>query len=189
MPSQIDMLHDALVQGPVLQTVSEAAPAKWFAIQTRARHEKKVDAQLQEKGIEAFLPLCSQLHQWSDRQRLVHQPLFAGYVFVHVSELPEIRHSVLTTSGVCWFVGNSGRGESIPDKEIQDVQIIMNSTLPYAPFPFLRIGQKVRIRGGCLDGLEGILVSKDSERNVVVSVELVRRSVAVRINGFDLEKA
>jgi len=163
--------------------------ANWFALQTRARHEKKVDAQLAKKGIEVFLPLCSQMHKWSDRQRLVHQPLFSGYVFVYIGASPDVRKSVLTTSGVCWLVGNGGVGLPIPEKEIQDLQKILNSSLPYSPFPFLRVGQRVRIRGGCLEGVEGILLSKDTDRTVVVSVELVRRSVAVRINGYDLEKA
>jgi len=161
---------------------------KWFAIQTRARHEKKVDSQLHEKGIDSFLPLLSQMHQWSDRQRLVHQPLFSGYVFVHIADAPLARKPVLSTSGVCWFVGDRGMGIPIPDKQIQDVQAVLNSAVPFAPFPFLRVGQRVRIRGGCLDGIEGILVSKDSDRSVIVSIELVRRSLAVRINGYDLEE-
>lgn len=168
---------------------SAIGEAKWFAVQTRARHEKKVDAQLQERGIEAFLPLSSEKHQWSDRQKLVHQPLFSGYLFVHIADSPEVRQSVLTTSGVCWFVGNRGMGIPIPDKQIQDVRTILRCSVPYSPFPFIRVGQRVRIRGGCLDGIEGILISKDSNQTVVVSVELVRRSLAVHINGYDLEVA
>jgi transcription antitermination factor NusG len=166
-----------------------AQELKWFAIQTRARHEKKVDNQLREKRIDSFLPLLSQMHQWSDRQRLVHQPLFSGYVFVHIADAPPARSSVLSTSGVCWFVGNRGMGIPIPDKQIQDVQAVLSSSVPFSPFPFMRVGQRVRIRGGCLEGIEGILVSKDADRSVVVSIELVRRSLAVRINGYDLEEA
>lgn len=162
--------------------------AKWFAIQTRPRHEKKVDAQLQGKGIESYLPLWSEMHRWSDRQRLVHQPLFSSYVFVRIADSPQERSSVLSTSGVCWFVGNRGMGLPIPSKQIQDIQTILSSAVPFTPFPFVRIGQRVRIRGGCLDGIEGILVSKDSEQSVVVSVELVRRSLAVRLNGYDIEE-
>src|ERR1700733_12914219 len=93
-----------------------AGELKWFAIQTRARHEKKVDTQLREKRIDSFLPLLSQMHQWSDRQRLFPQPLFSGYVFVHIADAPLARTSVLSTSGVCWFVGNRGMGLPIPDK-------------------------------------------------------------------------
>jgi transcription antitermination factor NusG len=163
--------------------------ARWYAVQTRARHEKKVDTQLREKGIEAFLPLWSEMHQWSDRQRLVHQPLFSGYVFVHIAETPLERKNVLSTPGVCWFVGNRGMGLPIPDKQIQDVQTVLSSEVPFSPFPFIHVGQRVRIRGGCLDGIEGILIAKESDRTVVVSVELVRRSLAVHINGYDLEEA
>lgn len=182
------------------QTVCESFPAipistdarveemKWFAIQTRARHEKKVDVQLQEKGVVSFLPLSSQIHQWSDRQKMVHQPLFSGYLFVHISDSPEGRKAVLTTSGVCWFVGNRGTGLPIPDKQIQDIQTVLTNAAPYSSIPYIRTGQRVRIRGGCLDGIVGILIAKDSDRTVVVSVELVRRSLAVRIDGYDLEE-
>ena len=162
--------------------------AKWFAVQTRARHEKKVDTQLHEHRIKSFLPLSNELHQWSDRRKLVRQPLFAGYLFVHIPDSPEAKKSVLTTMGVCWFVGNGGVGSPIPDKQIQDIETILNSPLAAAPFPFVHVGQKVRIRGGCLDGVEGILVAKDNDRRVVVSVDLVRRSLAVQIDGYDLEQ-
>jgi transcription antitermination factor NusG len=163
--------------------------ARWFALQTRARHEKKVASQLREKGIESFLPLSKEMHQWSDRQRLVQQPLFAGYVFVHIADAVPLRSAVLSTPGVCWFVGHRGMGQAIPDKQIQDIQTLLSSAVPFTAFPFVRVGQRVRIRGGCLDGVEGVLISKDAERTVVVSVELVRRSLAVRINGYDLEEA
>jgi transcription antitermination factor NusG len=172
-----------------ISTDEMANEAKWFAIQTRARHEKKVDEQLREKGITAFLPLSRELHHWSDRQKVVNQPLFSGYMFVHIPESPEARKSVLTTMGVCWFVGNRGMGLPIPDKQIQDVQTILTSKVAYSAFPFMRVGQRVRIRGGCLEGIEGILVCKDTDRRVVVSVELVRRSLAVQIDGYDLEEA
>jgi transcription antitermination factor NusG len=120
---------------------------------------------------------------------VVRQPLFSGYLFVHIADAAEVRRSILTTSGVCWFVGNRGAGLPIPDKQIHDIQTILTNAVPFSPFPFVRLGQRVRIRGGCLDGVEGILISKDSEKTVVVSVELVRRSLAVRINGYDLEEA
>ena len=173
----------------VLPPAATADAARWFAIQTRARHEKKVDTQLHEKGIESFLPLWSEVHQWSDRHRLIHQPLFSGYVFVHIADALEERKTVLSTSGVCWFVGNRGMGVPIPDKQIQDVQTVLNSEVPFTPSPFIGIGQPVRIRGGCLDGIEGILVARKPDRTVVVSVKLVRRSLAIRVEGYDLEEA
>jgi transcription antitermination factor NusG len=181
-------IHDGISMVDV-STIATANEAKWFAIQTRARHEKKVDEQLREKGITAFLPLSDELHNWSDRQKLVHRPLFSGYLFVQIADSPEARRPVLATTGVCWFVGNRGMGLPIPEKQIQDVHTILTSRVTYSPFPFMRTGQRVRIRGGCLDGVEGILLAKESDRRVVVSVELVRRSVAVQIDGYDLEEA
>jgi transcription antitermination factor NusG len=108
-------------------------------------------------------------------------------MFVRIPDSDVVRTSVLSTEGVCWFVGDRGRGLSIPDKQIHDIQTVINGNLAFSPYPFLRVGQRVRIRGGCLDGVEGILISKDSDQTVVVSVELLRRSLAVRINGYDIE--
>ena len=186
--SSWETIQESVVRAPLTEA-SGVAEAKWFAIQTRARHEKKVDAQLHGKGIEAFLPLSSEKHQWSDRQRVVNQPLFPGCLFVHIPDSERPRNSVMTTFGVCWFVGNHGMGLPIPDKQIRDIQTVLACGVPYSPFPFVRIGQRVRIRGGCLDGLEGILMSKDADRTLVVSVELLRKSLAVRVNGFDIEEA
>lgn len=161
--------------------------AAWFAIQTRARNEKKVTAQLQTKGIEAFLPLMSEVHRWSDRHKMVNQPLFPGYVFVHINPYPEFRVSILNTNGVYGFVGSRGAGIPIPDKQILDIQTIVSNPVPFSAYPSLRIGQRVRVRGGCLDGVEGSLVSINSDHTLVVSIELLNRSVAVRISGYDFD--
>lgn len=185
--SILETFHDNTLTAPISKEAA-IAELKWYAIQTRARHEKKVDAQLHGKGIDSFLPLSSEKHQWSDRQRVVHQPLFSGHLFVHIPDSPNLRNEVLTTSGVCWFVGNHGMGQAIPDKQIQDIQIILACSVPYSPFPFVRIGPRVRIRGGCLDSVEGILISKDSDRTLVVSVDLVRRSLSIHVNGYEFEE-
>ncbi len=167
--------------------IPQADEAAWFAIQTRARSEKKVSAQLETKGVRVFLPVISQVHRWSDRRQLVHLPLFPGYVFVRIDPKSELRLSVLTTMGVYSFVGAGGAGLPIPDKQIDDVRTIVTNPVPFTLYPFLRVGQRVRVKGGCLDGIEGTLISRDSEHRLVVSVELVRRSVAVRIDGYDVE--
>jgi len=170
-----------------LPVSSGTTDAAWFALQTRSRTEKKVASQLGTKGVETFLPLVTEVHRWSDRQQSVHQPLFPGYVFVRIAESSRLRLSILNTMGVCGFVGIQGVGLPIPDKEIRDIRTIVANPASFAPYPFLRAGQRVRVRGGCLDGIEGTLVSANSDRSVVVSVELVRRAVAVRINGYDVE--
>ena len=94
---------------------------------------------------------------------------------------------MLRTNGVVAFVGIQGQGIPIPDAEIENIQILLSSKVPFEPYPFLSVGQKVRIRGGYLDGIEGIRTAKNADRSVVISVDLIQRSLAVRLSGFDLE--
>lgn len=159
----------------------------WFAVHTRSKCEKKVAVQLCEKQINCFLPTVKEVHHWSDRRKVIDQPLFPGYVFVRIPAEDEARISVLRTNGVAGFVGIQGQAIPIPDSEIENIQLLLSSRVPFEPYPFLRVGQKVRIRGGCLDGVEGILIAKNSDRSVVISVNLIQRSLAVRVSGFDLE--
>ncbi len=159
----------------------------WFAVHTRSRYEKKVATQLGEKQIDSFLPTVKEVHYWSDRRKLVEQPLFPGYVFVRIPAEDRARVSVLRTTGVVGFIGVQGQGLPIPDQEIENIQKLLSSDIPFGPYPFLRVGQRVRIRGGYLDGIEGILVAKNSDESVVISVELIQRSLSVRVSGFDLE--
>ncbi|MBZ5516204.1 MAG: UpxY family transcription antiterminator [Acidobacteriia bacterium] len=161
---------------------------RWYAIHTRSRYEKRVAAQLRERQIRSFLPLIAETHRWSDRKKVVEQPLFPGYVFTQIADLSDTRLSILKTVGVAGFVGTKGKGTPIPDKEIENVQSILASSSRFTVHPFLRVGQRVRIRGGCLDGVEGILLAKNVDRSVVVSIELIQRSVAVRVEGFDIER-
>jgi transcription antitermination factor NusG len=160
----------------------------WYALRTRSRHEKKVAEEIEDKGIRSFLPQISRLHQWSDRRKQVDLPLFPGYVFVHTVYSPEARLSVLRTPGVAGFVGAQGRGVPIPDKQIDDVRLILNQNVPFELYPFLEVNQRVRIRGGCLDGVEGTLVAKNPDRSLVVSIDLIQRSILVRVSGYELEK-
>lgn len=162
----------------------EETGASWFAIQTRPRHEKKVAEDLREKDVTTFLPLFSSLHQWSDRRRLVEMPLFPGYVFVRIGGAADSRVPVLRTHGVVNFVGIRGTGVAIPDCQIEAVQTILERQIPFASHPFLSVGRQVRIRGGSLDGLQGILVAKNSDQSLIVSVELIQRSLVIRIAGY-----
>ncbi len=166
--------------------VPDVDPSHWYAIQTRARHEKKVASQLQEKRVTTFLPLIARVHRWSDRHKMVHIPLFPGYTFVQMAPSEEAKLAVLRTPGVLSFVGINGREIPIPDKQIEDVRKLVNSDAGCAPYPYLRVGQRVRVRGGSLDGLEGFLVAVGANRSVIVSIDLFRRSVAVRIDGSDV---
>jgi transcription antitermination factor NusG len=160
----------------------------WYAIQTRSRHEKKVAEEIHEKGISAFLPLVTRLHRWSDRRKEVQLPLFPGYVFVHTTAAPEARISVLRTPGVAGFVGSQGRGTPIPNKQIEDIRAILDRNVPFELYPFLEVNQRVRIRGGALDGVEGVLIAKNTDQSLVVSIDLIQRSILVRVTGYELER-
>jgi transcription antitermination factor NusG len=159
----------------------------WFAVQTRSRHEKKAHAELQEKGIQSFLPLFAEKHKWSDRQRVVDVPLFPQYLFVRIAVSSDERISVLRTNGVVGLVGTKGSGIAIPDAQIERIQRVIDQKIPYNPHLYLNVGKRIRIRGGALDGLEGILTAVNGDQTLVVSVELIQRSLAVRITGFDIE--
>ena len=159
----------------------------WYAIHTRPRHEKWIAEQLQEKRVVTFLPLLQQIHQWSDRRSKVEVPMFGCYAFVRIAQTTEERLKVLRTPGVLGFVGSERQGTPIPDQQIESLQTAIRSKNPCAVHPFISIGQRVRIRGGSLDGMEGILVRQGEEQSVVVSVELLRQSVSIRIEGYDIE--
>jgi transcription antitermination factor NusG len=159
----------------------------WFAIRTTARHEKRVAAQLQEKRVLVFLPLIHQMHRWSDRQARVEVPLFSCYLFVRVLPTPEARLRLLDTPGVLGLVGYGKQWVAIADREIDSLQAAVSARVPFQANAFLTEGKRVRIRGGALDGVEGIVVGKGTDRSVVLSVEVLKRSVAVRVEGYDLE--
>lgn len=165
----------------------EVPHTSWYAVQTRSRHEKLVARQLEGQGFMTFLPLSQQLREWSDRRKIVEFPLFPGYTFLQMFYEPQARLRVLRTEGVVSFVGNHGQGIPIPDQQIEHVQTLLSSKVPIESHPFLKIGQRVRIRGGALNGTEGLLVGQDSDRALVISVDLIQRSVSIRLQGYEVE--
>ena len=166
---------------------AEGGEPHWFAIQTRPRFEKKVSLELQEKGIQCFLPLHSVKHQWSDRKQSVLLPLFPGYTFVRVEPGQMFRVAILRTNGVRNFVGAKGIGTRIPDEEIEAVQALLEQHIPWDPYPYARVGQTVRILGGALDGVKGTLTKINGDQSLVISVELIQRSIAMRLTGYEIE--
>lgn len=181
--SQIHLESTSIIPPPRL------APEEshWYAIHTRPRHEKRVVGQLHEKNVFTFLPLLHEIHQWSDRRTRVEVPMFSCYAFVHLVQTAEERLKVLRTPGVLGFVGNEKQGIPIPDEQIESLQTAIKEKIPCAVHPFIRMGQRVRVRGGSLDGIEGILVCQGGDQTLVVSVELLRRSISIRVKGYDIE--
>jgi transcription termination/antitermination protein NusG len=174
-----------LIQVPP-QPVVELAPPQWFAVQTRCRFEKKVVAQLNHKRCEVYLPLLTEHHNWSDRQKAVTIPLFPGYAFVHIDQSHGARQMVLQTTGLIGFVSFGGVVAPVPPKQIEDLQLLLQEKGLFSLHSFVHTGQRVRIRGGCLRGLEGVLVQHEKGK-LVISIESIQRSLAIEIQGYELE--
>lgn len=159
-------------------------PMAWFAAYTCAHHEKQVARQLTDRRIECFLPFYRAIHRWKDRRKELDIPLFPGYVFV---QLPaEDRLRVLQVPGVVRFVSFGGRPAPLEDAEIESLRNGIVNGVRAEPHPYLKIGRRVRVKHGPLAGTEGILVRKKDKLRVVISVDLIMRSVAVEIEAADL---
>jgi len=166
----------------------KSEPDVWFAVQTRYRFEKKVAEQLLGKGIGVFLPLRKESRDWSDRKKVITVPLFPGYAFVHSNRSIIRRLLILQTSGVMGFVSFAGTAAIVPQKQLESLQLLLAGEVPFSLHPFVKVGQRVRIRGGCLEGLEGLLTQQDKGK-LVISIESIQRSLAIEVNGYELEPA
>lgn len=173
------------VPPPVISMPGEQA--RWYAVHTRCRHEKRVDTRLRQSGIETLLPLVQEIHYWSDRRQMIDVPLFACYTFAYMDAASSARLRVLKTMGVLGLVGGQNGAIPIPAWEIEQVKRVLEQRLALAPHPFLNIGQRVRVRGGALQGLEGILTCIKNTTTLVISVEPIQRSISVPIQGYDVE--
>ncbi len=177
---------------PITEQMTEAIlldHPRWYAVQTRPRHEKRVAAELACKGVTNFLPLTKETHRWSDRRKVVEVPLFPCYAFVNLIPDASSRLAVLRVAGVLHFVGAHNFGLPIPDSQIENIRSLLQYQIPMTSHPFLKIGQRVRICSGALDGMEGILVGQNGNRRLVISVESIERSVAISVQGYDVEPA
>jgi transcription antitermination factor NusG len=158
--------------------------SSWYAAYTCAHHEKHVARQLEEKNINCYLPLYRSVRRWKDRQKELDLPLFPGYVFVQIA--PEERLRVLQTSSVVRFVSFGGYPAALDDGEIEGLRIGVVNGVQVEPCPFLKVGQRVRIKHGALAGVEGMLVRKKDKLRLVLSVDLLMRSVTVEVQAADL---
>jgi transcription antitermination factor NusG len=179
-------LHlESISQHPPLSFAPEES--NWYAVHTMARHEKRIAAQFEEKRVCTFLPLLHQIRRWSDRRSKVEVPMFSCYAFVRMVQTIEERLQVLRTPGVLGFVGSERQGTPIPDEQIESLRTAIHEKIPCFRHPFISAGRHVRIRGGSLDGVEGILVGQGGDQSLVVSVELLRRSISIHVEGYDIE--
>jgi len=152
----------------------------WYALQVRPRFEKAIASTLLNKGYEGFLPLYRHRSRWSDRMKEVQLPLFSGYLFCRLDL--NRRLPVLITPGVMHIVGIGKIPHPVDEFEIAALQSIVVSGLQAEPRTYLSIGERVRIELGPLAGTEGILTSLKGSSRLVVSVNLLQRSVSVEID-------
>jgi len=158
---------------------------KWYALYTLSNHEKRVEEHLQMKDVEVFLPVTTVLRRWKNRTTAkLKIPLFPGYVFTHISPSERIR--VLEAPSVLWIVGTGKEALPLPDHEIEILRTSLHLR-QVDPYPYLRVGERTRIRSGPLAGLEGVVVRKDDRLRVVLSIDLIRQSIAVHVEADELE--
>ncbi len=154
--------------------------AAWYALTVRPRHEKSTARNLHAKGLEDFSPVYRARRRWCDRVKELEVELFPGYVFCRFSYRE--RMAVLNTPGVTSIVGFGREPAAVGEEEIEAVRAIVASGLPAQPWQYLRAGQRVRIEEGCLRGVVGIVLRERDLCRVLVSIELLQRSVAVEID-------
>jgi transcription antitermination factor NusG len=138
-------------------------------------------------GIVHFLPLLDEKRKWSDRKKVISVPLFPGYLFVQIPKTVESRLSVQKVPGVVNFVGNQNGPLAIPESELDGVRTILSRGNRCSPHPFPQSGDRVRVVSGALVGLEGTFIRHGAQSKLVISVEMIRRSVSVNLSASDVE--
>jgi transcriptional antiterminator NusG len=156
----------------------------WFAVWTRSRHEARVREQLEQKGIEAFLPTITRWSRWKDRKKRIDWPLFPGYCFARFD--PEASLSVRTCAGAVSLVSFEGKAAPIPASEIEGVRTLVMSELRFDPCPLLHEGMTVEVVTGPLRGVVGRLVRKGAHARLVLAVDLIGQAVSVEIDAADV---
>ena len=173
------------INGSFVHPEAGAEP-RWYAVYTRYRHEKAVHDELLSKNVETFLPLREVMSRWKDRIQRVHVPLFPGYVFVH-ADVRRRKLDIVKVPGVARIVGFNSYPEPIPDHEMEAIRVFLNTTIRYDPYPYLTVGKPVEIQRGPLQGLQGIVVRRKGRFKFILSVHLIRQSVALEIDACEIE--
>lgn len=165
---------------------TEVEPDAWYALYTKHQHEKKASSYLEKRGFQVLLPTHRSANRWKDRTKVISVPIFPCYVFVQAAL--DRKLDLLRAPGVFWMVGNSRGASAVPELEIDALRKIMRSGARVEPHPYLKNGDRVRIRGGPLSGLEGILIRIKNTYRVVLSVELLQKAVAVEVDLSTVER-
>jgi transcription antitermination factor NusG len=171
---------------PSAASPSEPGGAKWYALYTAPRHEKSVALQIEKRGIACFLPRYRSVRRWKDRRKELELVLFPSYVFVRMAL--QNRLQVLQLPGVVRLVSFNGQPATLPEDEIEVLRNRLSGGR-FEPHPYLRVGRRVRVRSGPMQGLEGIIQRTSDRCRLIFSVDLIMRSVAVEVDEADVELA
>jgi transcription antitermination factor NusG len=156
----------------------------WYVAYTNANHEKRVTQQLEKRSVEHFLPLYESARRWKDRRVRLQMPLFPGYVFVKLALRDRLQ--LLQIPGVVQLVSFNGHPARLSEEDIQAIRNCLDRGQRIEPHPYLRAGRRVRVKSGPLQGLEGIILRRKNKTRLVLSFELIMRSVAVEMGETDL---
>lgn len=157
----------------------------WWAVYTRHQHEKVVAGMLSAKGFEVFLPLYESTRRWKDRSKVLMLPLFPCYLFLRGEH--HRRLQAVTTPGVHMILCNGEHVATVPEAEIQSIRKTVEGAFRVEPHPYLKCGERVRVKRGALEGVEGILIRKKNQYRLVLSVGILSQSVGVEIDASDVE--
>ena len=169
----------------VAKAENNLCDSSWYAVHTRHQHEKMVDHILTNKGFNTFLPLYATTHNWKDRAKALSLPLFPCYVFLKGGI--ERRLQIVTTPGIHGVVSIGGQPAAIPEVEIEAIRRVVESGTRVEAHPFLKCGNRVRVKCGPLTGIEGILVRKKNISRLVLSVEILGTSASIEVSAFQVE--
>ena len=180
----MDAQTNSAIANPSAEAGDRRRRGNWYALYTCPRHEKRVAEQIEQRRISCFLPMYRSVRRWKDRRKELELALFPGYVFVNI--VLQDRLHVLQVPGAVRLVTFNGQPAALPEQEIECLRNRQsNSSLE--PHPYLRVGRRVRVRSGPMEGLEGIIRRNKDKCRVVFSVDLIMRSVAVEVDEADLE--
>ena len=157
----------------------------WYALYTRPRHEKQIWQELTNQQIEAYLPTHKIRRRWSDRYKIVEEPLFKNYLFVRTDA--QHYRQALRPYGAVSFVTVDGEPAIVPDDELAALKILVTSEIPHNPYPYLKAGRKVRLKYGPMEGCEGVLVRRRGLSRLVVTVHLLQRSIEAEVDAAWIE--
>jgi transcription antitermination factor NusG len=175
------------IEAPITnRPCSESLPAeRWYAVTVRPRHEKTVTRHLEHKGLNYFLPVYRSVRRWKDRRKELDMALFPGYVFVNLNLRDRL--GVLQAPGVVQFVTFQGQPAAVPDPEIRALESGLAAGLQPQPHPYLRQGKKVRVKSGPLADAQGIMIRRKDGFRLVLSIDLLMRSVMLEVDEADVE--